>query len=84
MVKEISLYLWLSYRFGDYFLDQEKARRYRATLNKYIENSLHQSGFVQSCKMCGAALPPNTKYNICNTCYKKNYGVKNRRRNRRS
>jgi ATP-dependent RNA helicase SUPV3L1/SUV3 len=84
MVKEISLYLWLSYRFNDYFLDQEKARRYRATLNKYIENSLHQSGFVHSCKMCGATLPPNTKYNICNSCYKKNFGVKNRRRNRRS
>ncbi|WP_373071743.1 SUV3 C-terminal domain-containing protein [Sulfurimonas sp.] len=84
MVKEISLYLWLSYRFGDYFLDQEKARRYRATLNKYIENSLHQSGFVHSCKMCGATLPPNTKYNICNSCYKKNFGVKNRRRNRRA
>lgn len=84
MVKEISLYLWLSYRFKDYFLDQEKARRYRATINKYIENSLHQSGFVQSCKMCGTTLPPNSKYNICNSCYKKNFGVKNRRRNRRS
>jgi ATP-dependent RNA helicase SUPV3L1/SUV3 len=83
MVKEISLYLWLSYRFKDYFLDQEKARRYRATINKYIENSLHQSGFVHSCKMCGATLAPNTKYNICNSCYKKNFGVKNRRRNRR-
>jgi len=82
MVKEISLYLWLSYRFKDYFLDQEKARRYRATINKYIENSLHQSGFVHSCKMCGSTLPPNTKYNICNACYKKNFGVKNRRRNR--
>ncbi len=84
MVKEISLYLWLSYRFDEYFLDQEKARRYRATLNKYIENSLHQSGFVQSCRMCGASLPVNTKYNICNSCYKKNFGVKNRRRSRRS
>jgi len=83
MVKEISLYLWLSYRFTDYFLDQEKARRYRATINKYIESSLHQSGFVQSCKMCGASLAPNTKYNICNACYKKNFGVKNRRRTKR-
>ena len=82
MVKEISLYLWLSYRFQDYFLDHEKARRYRATLNKYIENSLHQSGFARTCKMCGAELPPNTKYNICNSCYKKNFGVRNRRRNR--
>ena len=83
MVKEISLYLWLSYRFKEYFLDEEKARRYRATLNKYIENSLHQSGFVQSCRMCGATLPPNSKYNICNSCYKKNYGVKGKRRNKR-
>jgi ATP-dependent RNA helicase SUPV3L1/SUV3 len=73
MVKEISLYLWLSYRFGEYFVDAQKARTYRGVLNKYIERSLHQTHFVQTCKICGAPLPKNSKYAICEKCFKKNY-----------
>jgi ATP-dependent RNA helicase SUPV3L1/SUV3 len=73
MVKEISLYLWLSYRFKDYFLDDDKARKARWVLNKYIEESLQQSQFVQRCRICSAPLPINSKYNICQSCFKKNY-----------
>jgi len=73
MVKEISLYLWLSYRFDDYFVDEQKARAYRGVLNRYIEESLHQAKFVQKCKICSAPLPPNYKYNICQKCFKKNH-----------
>ena len=73
MVKEISLYLWLSYRFGDYFVDEQKARQYRGVLNRYIENSLQQAQLAQRCRMCSAPLPLNTKYNICQSCFKKNY-----------
>lgn len=73
MVKEISLYLWLSYRFKDYFLDDAKARSSRGVINKYIELSLQQPKFVQTCRMCGAQLPANSKHNICNRCFKKNY-----------
>lgn len=73
MVKEISLYLWLSYRFSDYFIDAPRARAARGVLNKYIENSLRQSQFAPKCKMCGAALPLNSPYGICQTCFKKNY-----------
>ena len=40
IVKEISLYLWLCYRFEEYFIDAKKAKESRAILNKYIENSL--------------------------------------------
>ena len=80
MVKEISLYLWLSYRFDEYFLDEGKARRHRGVLNKYIEGSLQQSRFVQTCRMCRAPLPKNTKYNICQTCFKKNYAGNGGRR----
>ena len=47
MVKEISLYLWLSYRFEDYFLDTQKARQHRVVLNRYIEESLTKK-FVQT------------------------------------
>jgi len=73
MVKEISLYLWLTYRFGDYFVDEMKARQYRGVLNKYIEQTLHQTQLASMCKMCGAPLPMNSKYAICQSCFKKNY-----------
>ena len=73
MVKEISLYLWLSYRFGEYFVDEQKARAYRGVLNKYIEETLQQSQLSRSCKLCSAALPHNSKYSICQRCFKKNY-----------
>ena len=83
MVKEISLYLWLSYRFNDYFIDSQKARISRGVLNKFIEESLQQSHFVQRCRICNAPLPVNSKYNICQSCFKKNYTRNNGRRARR-
>ncbi|MEA3371979.1 MAG: SUV3 C-terminal domain-containing protein [Campylobacterota bacterium] len=73
MVKEISLYLWLSYRFGEYFIDERKAREYRGVLNRFIEETLQQSQLAQRCRMCGATLPVNSKYSICQACFKKNY-----------
>ena len=83
MVKEISLYLWLSYRFDEYFIDEAKARSYRGILNKYIELSLQQTKLAQKCRICSSPLPLNTKYNICQSCFKKNYTGKNMRRTRR-
>jgi len=82
MVKEISLYLWLSYRFSDYFLDEAKARQSRGVINKYIELSLQQPRFIQTCRMCSAPLPANSKHNICNKCFRKNYTSNNRGRGR--
>ena len=82
MVKEISLYLWLSYRFKDYFLDVEKAKQYRGVLNKFIEESLGQKYFVRKCRICGTPLPLNSKYDICQNCFKKYY-THNKRRERR-
>ena len=82
MVKEISLYLWLSYRFEEYFLETHKAREYRAVLNKFIEESLQHSHFVPRCRMCQAPLPLNSKYSICQNCFKKNYTGKYARKPR--
>jgi ATP-dependent RNA helicase SUPV3L1/SUV3 len=70
-VKEISLYLWLSYRFSDYFIDDEKAREYRGILNRYIESSLKQSEFVPRCRQCTKPLPLNSEYAICQSCFRK-------------
>lgn len=68
-IKEISLYLWLSYRLGDYFIDAEKARSFRGELNRFIENSLQQSHFVPRCKTCGKPLPPQSEFSICQSCF---------------
>ena len=70
-VKEISLYLWLSYRFEEYFFDAEKAKQARVKLNNFIENSLKQSHFVPRCRQCTKALPLESKYPICQSCFKK-------------
>lgn len=83
MVKEISLYLWLSYRFKEYFLEVPKVQKARHLLNKFIENSLQQSRFVQRCRMCEAPLPLHSKYSICQACFKKNYTGQNARRGAR-
>ncbi len=82
MVKEISLYLWLSYRFGEYFVDEKKARQSRGVLNKYIENTLQQNQLASRCKLCAKPLPVNSKYAICQSCFKKNY-IHNRDKGRK-
>ena len=79
MVKEISLYLWLSYRFKDYFLDDQKARVTRGNINKYIEESLQQAQLAARCRICHVPLPLNSKYNICQACFKKNYTTRSSR-----
>lgn len=73
MVKEISLYLWLSYRFSDFFIDAQRARTARGILNSYIEKTLAQSQLAGRCKLCNRVLPPSSPYAICQSCFKRNY-----------
>ncbi len=68
-IKEISLYLWLSYRLGEFFVDSEKARNFRGELNRFIENSLKQSHFVSRCKTCSKPLAPGSEFSICQSCF---------------
>ncbi|WP_345992989.1 helicase-related protein [Sulfurimonas sp. HSL-1716] len=79
-VKEITLYLWLSYRFEDFFVDADNARHFRGVLNRYIENSLKNSHFVPRCKLCTKPLPLNSNYGICQSCFRKNYKHKSSKR----
>ncbi len=71
MAKEISLYLWLSYRFSELFVDKEEALRYRKIINRFIESSLKQSHFVPKCRQCAKTLPMNSPYPICQSCFRK-------------
>jgi len=84
MVKEISLYLWLSYRFDEYFVDANRARTSRGVLNKFIEESLQQSQLASRCRLCHVPLAINSQYSICQSCFKKHYTTRGARGYRKS
>ena len=76
-VREISLYLWLSFKFPDIFQDTEKAIASRVRLNNYIENSLRQGHFTKQCRKCGKVLDFSYRFSICDECHsrgKRGYG----------
>ncbi len=68
-VREISLYLWLSFKFPDLFQDTQKAIEARARLNSYIENSLRQGHFTKKCRRCGKVLDFSYRFSICDACH---------------
>jgi len=68
-VREISLYLWLSFKFPDLFEDTQKAIEARARLNSYIENSLRQGHFTKTCRRCGKVLDFSYRFSICDACH---------------
>jgi len=70
-VKEVSLYLWLSFKFGESFPDTEEALESRIRLNRFIEHSLQHGNFVKSCRRCGKELDFSFRFGICEECYRK-------------
>ena len=70
-VREISLYLWLSFKFGELFPDTQKAIEARVRLNNYIEASLKQGNFVKQCNRCGKHLDFTYRFSICDSCFSK-------------
>jgi ATP-dependent RNA helicase SUPV3L1/SUV3 len=70
-VREISLYLWLSFKFGELFPEVEKALQARVRLNNFIEASLKQGNFVKKCSRCGTSLDFTYRFSICDACFTK-------------
>jgi ATP-dependent RNA helicase SUPV3L1/SUV3 len=70
-VREISLYLWLSFRFPDFFKDTELAIGSRIKLNSFIERSLKDGHFVKECRRCGKVLDFSYRFSICDECHTK-------------
>jgi ATP-dependent RNA helicase SUPV3L1/SUV3 len=68
-VREISLYLWLSFKFPDIFEDTQKAIAARVRLNNFIENSLRQGHFTKKCRRCGKVLDFSYRFSICDACH---------------
>jgi ATP-dependent RNA helicase SUPV3L1/SUV3 len=71
-VREISLYLWLSFKFPDIFQDTDKAMAARVRLNNFIENSLRQGHFTKQCRKCGKVLDFSYRFSICDECHSQN------------
>jgi len=69
-VREISLYLWLSFKFSDYFKETQNAIDARVRLNRFIENSLKKGHFVKMCRQCGKELDFSYRFSICDDCYR--------------
>ncbi len=70
-VREISLYLWLSFKFTELFPQVEKALQARVRLNNFIEASLKQGNFVKKCSRCGKSLDFTYRFSICDACFTK-------------
>ncbi|RRS31768.1 MAG: helicase [Epsilonproteobacteria bacterium (ex Lamellibrachia satsuma)] len=68
-VREISLYLWLSFKFPDIFEDTQKAIEARVRLNNFIENSLRKGHFTKKCRRCGKVLDFSYRFSICDACH---------------
>jgi len=70
-VKEVSLYLWLSFKFPEKFPDTQEAIKAREKLNKFIENTLKRGEFKKLCRICKKELDFTYKFNICDRCFQK-------------
>ncbi len=83
-VKEVSLYLWLSFKFKDKFPDIEIAKKSRDNLNRYIEKSLKEANFSKECKVCGKELDITYRFMICDSCYnRRKRGYKKRKEHKK-
>jgi len=71
-VREISLYLWLSFKFPDIFQDTKQALAARVRLNNFIENSLRQGLFTKQCRKCGKVIDFSYRFSICDDCHAQN------------
>jgi len=70
-VREISLYLWLSFKFGELFPHTDNAIQARVRLNNFIEASLKQGNFVKKCNRCGKSLDFTYRFSVCDNCFSK-------------
>ena len=68
-VREISLYLWLSFKFGELFPHKIQALEARVRLNNFIEASLKQGNFVKKCSRCGVSLDFTYRFSVCDKCF---------------
>jgi ATP-dependent RNA helicase SUPV3L1/SUV3 len=70
LVKTLTVYAWLAYRYPKMFPELDECDRQRRVLNGYIERTLRKKGRMRRCSSCGNALPPLSQYGICDSCFR--------------
>ena len=70
-VREITLYLWLSFKFPESFPDTTLALKTRGRLNGFIEESLKRGNFVRRCNRCNKILDFRNSFSLCDSCFYK-------------
>jgi len=70
-VKEVSLYLWLSFKFRDKFLDVKEAQSARDKLNRFIELTLKKGDLIKRCRRCQKELDFSYRFSICEECHQR-------------
>jgi ATP-dependent RNA helicase SUPV3L1/SUV3 len=70
LVKTLTVYAWLAYRYRDLFPELAECDRQRNVLNRYIEATLRKKGRMRRCASCGNALPPLSQFSICDSCFR--------------
>jgi ATP-dependent RNA helicase SUPV3L1/SUV3 len=77
LVKMLTVYAWLSYRYPGAFPDLDECDRQRDVLNQYIERTLRRKGRVRKCQSCGEPMPAFYRHATCDDCFR---GRRRRRR----
>lgn len=67
LVKELTLYCWLAYRFPDSF-PLSLATSLRHLLNRVIRRTLSENLAQRRCRHCGVVLHPLSRYGWCRGC----------------
>lgn len=69
-IKELSLYLWLSFKFNNFKYVKE-AREYKDILNEYMQKLFKFEKFTKRCKRCNKRMSLTYKFSICERCHNK-------------
>lgn len=73
MIRCADIYLWLAQRheFARYAPEEENVRAERRRLSLILDDALAEKiDTARRCRSCGRPLPPNSRYNICERCFR--------------
>lgn len=68
-LKTLTVYSWLSYRFGAVFRSIERCDASKDVLASFIEESL-RGRTIRRCNSCGVVLPLGFRFGKCNNCFR--------------
>ena len=73
VIRCADIYLWLAQRreFSQFAPDEEWVRTERRRLSEMLDKALvARIDTTRRCKECGRPLPPNSRFNTCERCFR--------------